>query len=104
MIKKQKSGIIWQFEGGKMIKEYLITYKKRNGKIFFKNNDSMPILKIGQTNGYGWEVIDIHQYYDGNFLHDMEILKILDYKKRKRNSLKNRLLNKIIKILQKATY
>ena len=81
---------------------YLITWKKDNGDILVRLNSSYAIFKrIGDKNNYGWEIIDIHKYCDGNWLHEEDYRKMREKKKKKRTPLRKIILKKIIRTLNK---
>lgn len=47
--------------------DYMITYQKRNGDIFFRARKSLLGLSIGDETSMGWKVLDIHYFYEGNY-------------------------------------
>lgn len=46
---------------------YMITYQKNNGDIFFRARNSLLGLSIGDETSMGWKVLDIHYLYEGNY-------------------------------------
>jgi len=61
------------------VKEYLITYQKKNGDIFVRTTNSIriPLKGIGYRTNMGWTVIDIHRaFYDGNYYHEKDFNKL----------------------------
>ena len=77
---------------------YLITWKKPNGDILARFNSSYAIFKrIGDKNNYGWEIIDIHTYYDGNWVHEEDYRRMRELDFKKRVPLKKRIIQRIIR-------
>lgn len=80
---------------------YLIIYEKPNHEIVFRVQQSIPFFKIGDFNGYGWEVLDIQQEYAGKFITKttfIEKMKI-EYRKRMKRRHKIELLKRILEKL-----
>lgn len=73
---------------------YQITYKKRNGEIFYRIRNSLP-GKIGEETSMGWIIQNIQYYFNGNYYD------FVDYKKITRQYYKAthkiRTINKYIK-------
>ena len=47
--------------------DYLITYQKRNGDILVRKRKTLYGMRVGDTTGMGWTVINIHYNYEGNY-------------------------------------
>lgn len=54
------------------------TYKKKNGELVDKITFFEGIYKKGQTNGFGWEVIDVQYLYKNNYYPIDKYYDLLD--------------------------
>lgn len=79
---------------------YMITYQKSNGDIFFRARKSTLGLKIGDETSMGWTVLDIHEYYDGNYYHEEDIRRMIS-RRMSRPKPRKRVLKFIVRQLNK---
>lgn len=79
---------------------YLVTYQKNTGEVFYRARKSVETLKVGDSTSMGWTILDIHEEWNGNFVHPYEIRKFTRMKKYKR-PLKKRIVNYLIRKLNK---
>lgn len=79
---------------------YMITYQKENGNIFFRLRKTPGELHIGDITSMGWKVLDIHQEYEGNYLHKEDIRRLINHKVYK-TPMKKRIIRFIIRKLNK---
>lgn len=80
--------------------EYIITYQKRNGEILLRPRKTLYDLSIGKETSMGWKVLDIHEEYEGNWLHHEDIRRFTRQKAYKQ-PLKKRILRAIVRKLNK---
>ena len=74
--------------------DYMITYQKSNGDIFFRARKTLLGLSVGDETSMGWTVLNIHYLYEGNY-YTYE-----DFKRIRRNKqLKEKKEKKIVKFL-----
>lgn len=64
---------------------YLVVYERPNSKIEYKTLCHKPQLKVGQSNQYGWKVIDIKILNKGKALTEEQYKKELYKSNRFRN-------------------
>lgn len=74
---------------------YKITYKKRNGIIFQRIRNTLPIQTIGQETSMGWIILDIKKNFNGKYY------SFAEYKQVSRKKYKLNHINTIIKIFFK---
>ena len=80
----------------------VVTYKKKNGELVMRPY-GLTFKNVGDITSMGWEVVDIHYYYEGNYycLQDFTMV----YRKGKqaldKPKLKKRIVKKIIKLIEK---
>lgn len=61
---------------------YQITYKKRNGEVFYRIRDSLPTQTIGEETSMGWIILDIKYLINNKFYSFSEYKQIMKkYKK-----------------------
>lgn len=60
----------------------IITYQKENGEILIRPRNSKYDLYIGKKTSMGWEVLDIHYEYNGNYYHEKDYYKQIDKTKK----------------------
>ncbi len=82
--------------------EFMITYRKRNGDIFLRLKKSLCGLRVGDETSMGWIVLDIHELYNGNYIHPSEVKKYVRNKLYKEPGYK-KFIKFIIKQLNKLT-
>lgn len=80
---------------------YLITYQKRDGSIFVRLLNNPYNKKIGEITSMGWKVLDIHHYYDGNFMHEHDIKVFRDVIYKKRKPFRKIIVKRLISFLNK---
>jgi len=80
--------------------DYIVTYQKRNGEIFLRKRKNVCDLQIGITTSMGWKVLDIHEEYEGNYLHREDIKRFIRKKKYK-PSIKKQIIRYIVKKLNR---
>lgn len=67
-----------------------ITYQKRNGELVIKEGILCSSYKIGETNGFGWKVVDMKYYYKGKYYSSYEYDEI-----RMKNNRKEKIIRMI---------
>lgn len=82
---------------------FMITYQKTNGEVFYRKRKSLMGLRIGETTSMGWLVIDIHEEYEGNYLHHADVMRMIRHQNLYRKSLKKRIARYLISKLNKLT-
>ena len=81
--------------------EFMITYQKNNGDILLRPRKTLLGLRVGDTTGMGWKVLNIHYLYEGNYYTYLDYCRMVRHhqlkKKRKKKVLKYliRQLNKL---------
>lgn len=45
-----------------------VTYQKRSGEVIQKLINVYTSYRVGETNGYGWKIIDMKYWYKNKFL------------------------------------
>lgn len=79
---------------------YMITYQKASGEVFYRTKKVLSDLKIGDTTSMGWKVLDIHEKYNGNYIHPYEVRRYIRNKLYK-EPIRKRLVKYVIKQLNK---
>ena len=79
---------------------YMITYQKNNGQVFFRTRKTLSSLSIGDITSMGWLILDIHEEYEGNWLHHEDIRRFARQKAYKK-PLKKRIVRAIVQRLNK---
>ena len=61
-----------------MNRDYMVVYKKKNGKIITRYISVAPLYEIGYENSYGWVVIDIkYLWLNGEYVSQDEYYRRL---------------------------
>lgn len=81
---------------------YMITYQKRTGEVFYRIRTTLGGLQVGDETSMGWKVLDIHQEFNGNYIHPYEVRKYIR-KKLYKEPLKRRIVKYLIHKLNKLT-
>lgn len=79
---------------------YMITYQKTTGEIFYRTRKTLNGLHVGDETSMGWKVLDIHEEYNGNFIHPSEVRRYIR-KKIYKEPLRKKIVNFIIRQLRK---
>ena len=74
--------------------EYMITYQKSNGDIFFRRRQTLYGLRVGDETSMGWKVLNIHYLYEGNYYTYSDLCRVKRHKE-----LKQRKKKRIIKFI-----
>ena len=56
---------------------FLITYKKRNGELIYRERMSLP-GKIGDTTSMGWLIVDIKENFRGKYYSSSECSRLAE--------------------------
>ena len=80
--------------------KYMITYQKANGQVFFRTRKTLSSLSVGDITSMGWLILDIHEEYEGNWLHHEDIRRFTRQKAYKQ-PLKKRIIRAIVRRLNK---
>lgn len=78
------------------MKEYLITFKKKNGDTFVRSTNSirLPLKGIGHITSMGWTIVDIHTAdQDGNYYHKKDLERI---ERKRKKSIRKKLIQATI--------
>lgn len=65
---------------------YQITYKKKNGEVFYRIRDSLPTQTIGEETSMGWLILDVKYLFNSKYYSFIEYKKLLN-KRRKYNHI-----------------
>ena len=79
---------------------YMITYKKINGDIFIRNRKTLYNMHVGDKTSMGWEIINIHYLYEGNYYTYDDYRRIVRHKQMKKKK-KHLILKYLIRQLSK---
>ena len=79
---------------------YMITYQKGNGDIFFRGRKTLYGMRVGDETSMGWKVLNIHYKYEGNYYTIEDLRRIINGKSLKRKKEK-KFLKYIIRQLNK---
>jgi hypothetical protein len=79
---------------------YMITYQKSNGDIFYRTRKVIGSMQIGDETSMGWKVLDIHEKYNGNWLHHEDVRRF-QRKKLYKTPLKKRMIRALVRKLNK---
>ena len=63
------------------------TYQKKNGELVNKITYLRGEYKIGETNGFGWKVVDIKYLFKGNFYPMYEYDRLIQKKWRRDDAI-----------------
>lgn len=80
--------------------DFMITYQKRNGDILLRPRKSLYNLRVGDTTGMGWTVLNIHYLYEGNYYTYIDYCRIIRNQQLKKKK-KHKLIKYMIRQLQK---
>ena len=78
--------------------EYLITYQKRNGDVMYRSRSTPLDYKKGEETSMGWKVLNIHYYYNGNYLKELDYYRTLHKEKKSKNRIIKYLINQLRKL------
>lgn len=80
-----------------------MTYQKKNGEIIRRTISSFSPYRIGDTNSYGWKVIDIKYNYNNKYYPKSEY-DALVYKSLNRSRIISRYKRSFVKFYKELIY
>lgn len=81
---------------------YMIIYRKPNGEVIYRANSNYNACRVGDTNRFGWEVIDIRRLYKGKTYSAEDYNNLLSRKMKIQNlirTISNIDIKKLIEVI-----